>query len=389
MDPLAENDAARTFGMRILHVGVGNLGPGGVATYVRSVVEGQRSRGHDVVLSQIWSPPDSMDLVQEKVGNLAALDALRRKVRPDVVHAHSQLPSYDALGTSAIVTAHEHTAHCPSGGRYLEARRRVCERDHGWLPCLWGHYVDHCGSRSPKSFRWRMYLTERVASFQGNWIAPSRYTHDRLLKRGLDPNRVHLVHNPGPASVPGRTHPPKPRKVVFLGRLVPNKGVDVLLRAAALVPGIELVVLGDGPELPSLQNLSNQLGLGEAVRFLGWVGPEIVQRELPEASVLAVPSLWPEPFGLVALEAAALGIPVVASDVGGLRDVVFPGETGFLVAPGDVARWADALLRVFSLPDAGSAMSSAASAACGSRFSLDSHLAALDVVYTNSIGDRS
>lgn len=381
--------ASRADNVRILHVGVGNLGPGGVATYVRAVVEGQRALGHEVILSQVWSPPDSLEMVQKKLETLRDLDALRNDFRPDVVHAHSQLPTYEALGPNALVTAHEHTAHCPSGGRYLEARRRVCDRDHGWLACLWGHYVDHCGSRAPGTIRWRMHLTRKVVDFRGRWIAPSRYTHDRLLKRGLDPNRVHLVHNPGPGSVPGRTEIPRPMKVAFLGRLVPNKGVDVLLQAAARVPGIRVVILGDGPELPGLRELCDRLGLNGAVEFLGWVGSDIVQRELSDAAVLVVPSLWPEPFGLVALEAAAKGIPVVASDVGGLRDVVASGETGFLVPPGDAARLAEALLQVLSHPDAALAMGSAAAKACKSRFSLDAHLADLEAVYQKSIGDRS
>lgn len=374
--------------MRILHVGVGNLGPGGVATYVRTVVGSQRDLGHEVVLSQIWSPPDSLELVQEHVSDLASLDALRRKFAPDVVHAHSQLPSYDALGRRAVVTAHEHTAHCPSGGRYLEARRSVCERRHGWLACLWGHYVDRCGSRSPSAIRTRMQLTESAAGFGGHWVAPSRYTRDRLVERGLDADRVHLVHNPGPASVPGRSGVSRPRKIAYLGRLVPNKGVDVLLRAAALVPGIELSILGDGPELPALRELALRLGLGGAATFPGWVGPETIRRELSDSVALAVPSLWPEPFGLVALEAAALGVPVVASDIGGLRDVVASGETGFLVPPGDAPALALAFERVFALPDRGAALGSAAAEACRRRFSLAVHLENLESVYWKSIGAR-
>lgn len=372
--------------MKILHVGVGNLGPGGVATYVRAVVEGQRAAGHEVVLSQLWSPPDSFEMVQEKLPDLPSLDLLRRTLEPDVVHAHSQLPDYQALGPRAVVTAHEHTAHCPSGGRYLQARRRVCTRHHGWLACLWGHYVDHCGSRSPSNIRWRMQLTEHASAFTGHWVAPSRYTRDQLVERGLDANRVHLVHNPGPTNTPGRSHPPKPGKVVFLGRLVPNKGVDVLLHAAARVPALELSILGDGPELTGLRNLSERLGLGNRATFQGWVGPETVQRELSDCAVLAVPSLWPEPFGLVALEAAAQGIPVVASDVGGLRDVVSSGETGLLVPPGDISRWSEALRDLLALPDAGAAMGAAAVKSCRSRFSLESHLAELDTVYGKCIG---
>jgi glycosyltransferase involved in cell wall biosynthesis len=167
---------------------------------------------------------------------------------------------------------------------------------------------------------------------------------------------------------------------------VANKGVDVLLRAAADLAGIELVILGDGPELPRLRELATHLGIAETTRFLGWVPPETVQRELSDSTLLAVPSLWPEPFGLVALEAAALGVPVVASSVGGLRDVVADGETGLLAPPGNVSRWTYALRSILDQPELASAMGQASVLACRQRFSLSSHLAALESVYRHALG---
>lgn len=372
--------------MRILHVGVGNLGPGGVSTYVSTIVDGQRAQGHDVVLAEIWSPPDTLATVEEKVGDLRELARLREKIAPDLVHAHSQLPAYEALGARAVVTAHEHTAHCPSGGRYLQARRKVCARQPGWLCCIVGHYLDHCGSRSPSNILRRMKLTREATSFTGHWAAPSSFTRDWLQRRGVPQERIHLIHNPVPSSPEAVERGGFRRKVAFLGRLVPNKGADVLLRAIAMVPDVELVVLGDGPELESLRGLALALGIEARIRFPGWSSREVVHAELRTTSVVSVPSLWPEPFGLVALEANARGIPVVASAVGGLVDVIEDGVNGILVPPDDPRALAESLLRLLSDDRLRASMGASGVAACRGRFSLENHLAKLDSMYGEILG---
>jgi len=95
-----------------------------------------------------------------------------------------------------------------------------------------------------------------------------------------------------------------------------------------------------------IRDRARSLGVEDRVDFLGWQNPDQVRGHLLEARVLAVPSLWPEPFGLVALEAYAAECPVVASAIGGLQDLVVPGKTGELVPAGDSQKLADAL-RVF------------------------------------------
>lgn len=134
--------------------------------------------------------------------------------------------------------------------------------------------------------------------------------------------------------------------VLFVGRLVAQKGVDILLRAFGLVrhrlPDARLVVVGDGDQALYLRRLARYLGLMPRVRFAGWqTGPELVRR-YGEADVVAVPSRY-EPFGLVALEAMSCARPVVASRVGGLAEIVRDDPTGVLVPPGDHLRLAQAV----------------------------------------------
>lgn len=369
--------------MRILHVGVGNLGPGGVATYVRWTIEAQRRRGHEVMLAELWPGPASMPEVQEFLFDQASLVALQERFVPEVTHLHSQLPEYRTLRMPSVITAHDHSAHCPSGGRYLSGPRKACQREFGLLNCLWGHLGDRCGSRDPRSMITRFGVTAATPRFGGHWIAPSRYTGEWLAKRSIRAERLHVLGNPQtnrdvPDGIRRATEP----VVLFLGRLYPNKGCEVLLDAMASLPEhTSLRVVGDGSSLPDLQARAAELGLEGRVSFLGWQSPEQVRQHLANARVLAVPSLWPEPFGLVALEAYAAECPVVASRVGGLLDLVLPGRTGELVAPGSPRELAEALRGFLDDEGASREAGRAGREWALARFPPEGHLAELERIY--------
>src|SRR5262249_34443302 len=129
--------------------------------------------------------------------------------------------------------------------------------------------------------------------------------------------------------------------LLFLGRVVPQKGLDTLVRCLRHVrSAARLVVAGDGPDLGRVRQLTQTLGLAHRVSFVGWVSPEHKAVLCERASVVVIPSVWPEPFGLVGLEAMSHGRPVVAFDVGGISDWLQDGVTGYLVRPYDVEEMA-------------------------------------------------
>ena len=138
-------------------------------------------------------------------------------------------------------------------------------------------------------------------------------------------------------------------RLLCVGRLIPIKGHIVLLRAFAMarreVPELELEIAGRGPLEPALRALARELGIADAVRFLGYVNP--IQGAIERAAIVVVPSMG-EGFGMVALEAMERARPVIAASIGGLSELVSHGETGLLVPPGEAEPFARALVELGS-----------------------------------------
>jgi glycosyltransferase involved in cell wall biosynthesis len=211
---------------------------------------------------------------------------------------------------------------------------------------------------------------------------------------GVAPERVHVAH-PGvdvrrfsPVDDERRTAlraalgvAPGDLLVVTARRLVPRTGVDVLLRAWPAAPGRHLVVVGDGPDRPALERLAAGL---PGVRFTGRVDDEELVDLYRAADVAVVPSLALEGFGLVVLEALACGTPVLASDLGGLGEVLPALGDGLLLRPGDV----DELRRRLEAAAAGDLPGRGACAALAAQWSLDAFAARVADLYDLALGAR-
>lgn len=140
-------------------------------------------------------------------------------------------------------------------------------------------------------------------------------------------------------------------QILYLGRLVWKKGVDTLLAAMPAVqrtvPTVELVIAGDGPERSHLEGLAGSLGVAGITKFVGWVSGDVKECTLRKVTIVVVPSRL-EPFGIVPLEAMVRGVPVVASRVGGIPEVVRDGVDGLLVEPDQPKDLADAIIRLLT-----------------------------------------
>jgi glycosyltransferase involved in cell wall biosynthesis len=187
-------------------------------------------------------------------------------------------------------------------------------------------------------------------------VAVSTAIRDLVVTEyGVAPDRVEVLLPTTTATPTAGGPPPAPGRPVVgvVGRLVPEKGVDVFLRAAALVsavvPQAAFLVVGDGPLRPDLEHRAAVLGLADTVTFTGYRSD--AARLVAGLDVLTVPSRS-DGSPLVVCEAMAAGVPVVASRVGGLPDLVEDGGSGLLVRPGEAEDLARALVSLLLDPEA-------------------------------------
>lgn len=138
-------------------------------------------------------------------------------------------------------------------------------------------------------------------------------------------------------------------------------------------------MVGDGPSRAAAEKLAEALGLAARVQFAGW--QEDVEPFYARASLLAVPSLWPEPFGIVGIEAMARALPVVAYRSGGIPEWLADGETGILVEPGDVRGLAATLDEILSDPEKARRMGRAGQSRQRELFGPAQHIERLEAIY--------
>jgi glycosyltransferase involved in cell wall biosynthesis len=192
-----------------------------------------------------------------------------------------------------------------------------------------------------------------------------------------------------PGTKPASARPPLsgPPTVTFTGRLTPEKGADVLVRAFRSVrdrvPDARLIVAGTGRDERSLRTLVDRLSLGDAVEMTGQLDAAGIDALIARSWVHAVPSRWPEPFGLTATEAMMRGTAVVASALGGLADIVRDGVTGMSVPAGDEAALAGALAQVLSDRALAERLGAAARERALASFTMDRCISRFELLYAS------
>jgi glycosyltransferase involved in cell wall biosynthesis len=212
-------------------------------------------------------------------------------------------------------------------------------------------------------------------------FAPSKFMAQALES---DAGKIPVRHLYNGIELPAPAPMPDKPCVLYVGRLESVKGVDVLIRAmedvATVIPSAQLLVVGDGSERQSLQQLSERLGLADHITFAGWLPPAGVRNSYRAAQVVAIPSVWPENLPTVAIEALATGRPIVGSDIGGIPELIVDGLTGMLVEPRDSGALASCLAEVLSDTALANRMARAAYEASGA-FSITTFVESLEAAY--------
>lgn len=222
-------------------------------------------------------------------------------------------------------------------------------RDKAWIS-------DQFEEFQRQRYGWRIELRRTLR----NWalrqaravIIPSAYLQRIVIGWGIDERRTHVIYNAlefAPEALPDGEIKALPistkQRVITICRLTGWKGVDGLIKAVGSLPDTGLVVVGEGPERPNLEALVRQLGLQSRVHFAGQIAQERVAAYLAACDVFVLNSRY-EGLPHVVLEAMAAGLPVVATDVGGIGEVVQPGVNGMLIQPGDAASLRQAVVKV-------------------------------------------
>ncbi|NDP47665.1 MAG: glycosyltransferase, partial [Sulfuriferula multivorans] len=293
-----------------------------VETYFRSNDDVAAMSSLSLARHTLWSNRTSHELAK-----------LIRRFKPDVIHVHNTFPlmspslywAAERAGIPVVQTLHNFRLMCLNALFLREGK--VCEDCMGKLP--WRGVARACyrGSHTASAALAGMLALHRgLGTYQNKvarYIALNGFCRDKFIEGGLPAERVEVKPN-----FVDFDAPPLTARVgmLFVGRLSVEKGVATLAEAMAVLPDMSLRVAGDGPEEELLAGVAG-------IARLGSMPSEAVRQEMACAVALVVPSIWYENFPRTIVEAFACGLPVIASRIGALADIVTDGVTGLLFEP--------------------------------------------------------
>ena len=306
--------------------------------------------------------------------------------RPDIVHVHgaNNIPLERRVLSefAAIKTFHVYEF-CPSGTKFHHATDQACTFATSGACVPRQAYLRCTLSKRPgvwwSQYRRAVNLNAHNQAFP-RCVVASRYVRNEAVRTGYDAGRVDVV--PYFTTIP--VEPPAPRagRILFVGRLTREKGVDLLFDALAqLSGGWTCTVVGEGIASAKVRDEARSRGLDGRVTFAGWLNGAALSAAFAEAAVVAVPSRWPEPFGIVGIEAMAHARPVVAFRVGGIPEWLDDGITGWSVNPGDTRAFSERLAWLLAHPPEGAAMGRRGRARVQRDFVASAHLGQLLPIY--------
>lgn len=385
--------------MRIVHVHKYFHSRDGASRYERGLMRLQEEAGHAVAPFAMhderneptpWSEYFVSNLETKRVAvGLSAVRQLARAFwsteaekkfdrmlevfRPDIIHVHNIYthlsPSVLAVakrrGIPVVMTVHDYALMSANYSLWDEAKMRSMDLgDIGILPTARTKFIK--GSflatlvlelvlKMHHAMRW---YDPRIAQY----TTYSNFVKDVMVQSGIDEKKISIFHAfaeplmaSGNVSISAKAKEPF---VLFAGRLESYKGVHILLESLRYLPSTTRVkIVGVGPDEDRLKSM---IGKDHRVEFLGFIPGNELWKLMGQATVVVVPSIWNEPYGLVALEAMCQGTPIIVSKSGGLPEIVGNSQSGIVVPPSDPRALARAIEQILDNPERAKAMGKAA-----------------------------
>ena len=344
--------------MRILHVHDHAYFQGGVEQILFDTARGLSDQGCPQALlhSGDATDPEFTRPFHSTANVVSIIDSF--KPNAVLIHkvANPQRVAAVAQSVPAAHMVHDYDLVCPRRHKYFPLSLSVCNRPAG-ISC----YLHMCcfqraadDALLPIRIKGTAQVKRQLKAVQNvrRFIVGSRYMKKELETNGISGGKIVIIH-PVPAALKAPVaHPPSEApEVLFVGQVIRGKGVDLMLKALSCLNGEwRASIVGEGNHLDACKSLAKQLDISARVNFTGWIQHHELDRYYSSARLLVVPSRWPEPFGMVGIEAMARGRPVVAFGVGGIPDWLDHASTGFLVPPADIPAMTSAIQRLLDDP---------------------------------------
>lgn len=354
--------------------------------------------GHEVSIltgkAASWTTPfrtsviPTLNFVKHTFRNRREVLTVLNQQSPDLVHIHNLM---DPLLVQTIArrypvvrTIQSHFVTCPRQDRLRPRSRRICT-DRAGVACFRECQQLH----APRAVLLTALTLYQARAHQSvrQIIAASNFMKETFIAHGFPKEKIAVLPNfdakwqPTPPD-----YAPVDRQILFVGRLHYSKGIfDFVALDQHLPAGIKLHILGGGPEKEDVQQSIGQARFPHRFGWIDWQNPDQLADIYQQYAAVVFPSRWPEPFGIIGVEAMSQARPVVAYDVGGVADWLVDGETGYLVPPGDVPALAAHIQRLLTEPDTAAKMGRNGHRIVGERFTKERYVQALVNLYQNDV----
>jgi len=326
-------------------------------------------------------------------------EKLLEDFKPDIIHVHSIfhhlspsiLPVAKRRGIPVVMHLHDYKLVCPNYKMFAGGKIDESAKGGRYWRCVAKRCVKDSYSKSLVASL-EMWLHHKVLKvYEKNidlYIAPSKFMKNKMIDWDLPAEKIIVLYH-FVDTKKFKANFELGDYLLYFGRLDKEKGVDKLIKAMTKVRGDKkLKIVGFGPEHATLKVLAKKLSLGERVEFLGPKYAEDLKNIIAKAYLVVIPSQWYEVFGLVNIEAAAMGKFVVASNIGGISEAVLGSHTALLFNPSNVSELATKLNWSLDNPKVIAEGGREARDFVAERFSPEKHFKGLMKIYESFVSSK-